>query len=414
MYKSFIIKTIHVVIFMLFVLFYVGYEEQQMVGAFMYHVDQTMTFAPYANIFLIFATFLMGCCSIMGRWPKIFFSRWLLLMYVYICIVSLYHGPNTGNGGIVPYIVLMCNVFLPLLVYNFAYNMVFKVPQVILEFFMGVGLVFLAFAYALMFRKVMASYILDEKFRDGTVYIFMMFIPFVMTYTNKKVRNIGLTVICLALATSLKRGALVTIVLLLILYYIIDQRISEKKIPRMVKLVAFGGVFVFIIGGLVYLNSYTDGVILERFSSIDSDGGSGRDVVYATTLGMIADSDFISLLIGHGWNYVLLDSPLGVSAHNDFIESMYDLGVGGVVFLFVLFVQIALCSVKLISQKSVYAPAYACSFLIIFINSMISHVFLYIFNITALTLFWGYVAGKEQKRLEEKNICQSNRIEENV
>ena len=69
------------------------------------------------------------------------------------------------------------------------------------------------------------------------------------------------------------------------------------------------------------------GVIFERFASILSDKGSGRDKVYKATFDLIINTDFTSFLFGHGWNSVVLKSKANLSAHNDLLEVLYDSGV---------------------------------------------------------------------------------------
>ena len=396
MRKSFIIKLLHVSVFMLFVLLYFGFEEQEMVATMMYHVDQTANSAPLRNLFLLASVVFMLPCCLLGKWPRIHFARFLLVMYIYVVVVSVFLGP-VDNLGPVSYVVLLCATMLPLLVYNFVYNAAMKLNPRAIEYMVGGGLVVLALFYAITFRTVLVSYVLHAEFRDGTVYVFMMFLPFVMTLSNRKVRNVGILLIVIALASSLKRGGMVTAVISLIAYYLVGQRVSEQKTPGLVKLLAFFAVIILIIAGVVYINYTSDGMIFERFSTMDSDGGSGRDVVYAETWGLISDSDGLQLLIGHGWNHVQADSPLKVSAHNDYLEALYDLGLPGFLFMLLLLLLVFGTAHSLVRQKSEFAPAYVASFMIFFINTMISHIFLYPLNMTALTLFWGYVAGRVKR-----------------
>ena len=410
MHKSLVIKLIHASVFLLFVILYIGFEEQEMVGTMMFHVDLTTNFAPFRNILLLAVSVFMLACCLLGRWPRIFFSRFLLVMYLYVVADSLVWGPTEGGGALV-YVVLLFSTLLPLLVYNFSYNAAIKLPQKVIEVSMSIALVVLAAFYAKTFQMVMLSYVLDAAFRDGTVYVFMMFMPFVMTLGNKKWRNLGILLIFLALTSSLKRGGLVTSVIALVAYYLVGQRVNEKRTAGLVKILAFFAVLIFIIIVLIYINYTSEGMILDRFTQMDTDGGSGRDVLYATTWDLITDSNGIELLLGHGWNSVRIDSPLELSAHNDYLEAMYDLGITGFLFLFIFLLQLVWTSYRLVKSRSEYAAAYAASVVIFFVTTMISHLFLYPLNMTAMTLFWGYVAGKEQ--LKRENAAQKTEPEEN-
>lgn len=112
---------------------------------------------------------------------------------------------------------------------------------------------------------------------------------------------------------------------------------------------------------------------------------------------MILESDFTEILFGHGWNTVIYYSPLGLSAHNDYLEILFDCGIFAF-FLFCTFIVLLFHTAKkLIQQKSHLAPAFAANIVIIIINTMVSHIYLYTWYISALALFWGYCIGIERK-----------------
>jgi O-antigen ligase len=136
-------------------------------------------------------------------------------------------------------------------------------------------------------------------------------------------------------------------------------------------------------------------IISERLLNITNDGGSGRDRVWETTWGMIRKSYIEYLLLGHGYSTVLTNSPLGLSAHNDFLEVLYNWGI-------VLFIPYVVMHIALIKQvfifirnKSIYAPTLAFSYTIFFILSMISIVILYpLMGLIALT--WGITSNLQE------------------
>lgn len=94
-------------------------------------------------------------------------------------------------------------------------------------------------------------------------------------------------------------------------------------------------------------------------------------------MGMFANSDFGSKLIGHGWNGVLRDSKYKVSAHNDFIEVLYDYGI----IVFVLYVSMIVRMFSkmsnMIKRRSKYSGQFACALILFLVLSTVSHVIIY-------------------------------------
>ena len=138
------------------------------------------------------------------------------------------------------------------------------------------------------------------------------------------------------------------------------------------------------------------GTFSNRLENISDDGGSGRTTVYAMTFYMIQDSDLMHLLIGHGRDAVKEDSPLELSAHNDFLEFIYDYGL-------ILFIVYLLFNIKLtinvghlIRIRSPYAAAMAFSYVTYLVFSMISHVFLYGYFLLYI-LLWAYIWGNNDR-----------------
>ena len=145
--------------------------------------------------------------------------------------------------------------------------------------------------------------------------------------------------------------------------------------------------------------------LVLRINSIADDGGSSRDSVYEVTWRMISESSLLSLCFGHGWNMVIMNSPMELSAHNDLLEVIYDFGVF-VAFLYIYFVyRLYIIMFRLIKCHSENAAPFAFSVITFTVNSSIAHVLIYPFNFIAVAAVWGYILGKEQKSQILKKIC---------
>ena len=116
---------------------------------------------------------------------------------------------------------------------------------------------------------------------------------------------------------------------------------------------------------------------------------------------MISSSNIIQLLFGHGYNSVLADNPLGFSAHNDFLEILYDFGVFAFLLYCALYFRIYRFCRKLVERKSKYAGAMLFSVCLLIINSMVSHIYIYPFYASIFALVWGAIYALYKK---EQNI----------
>ena len=83
-------------------------------------------------------------------------------------------------------------------------------------------------------------------------------------------------------------------------------------------------------GAVLYLENRSGLEIFDRFSKLSTDGGSGRDVIWAITLQAFNVSNLREKIWGHGFQSVYYRlRPGGFSrfSHNSYIEYLYDYGI---------------------------------------------------------------------------------------
>lgn len=199
----------------------------------------------------------------------------------------------------------------------------------------------------------------------------------------------------IVLIVSGKRGGVLAIILTYFTYYIFELLFSKNnKIQNIFRILFVFAVFFSILIAIIQF-SENEYIIYfkERFSSISEDGGSGRDRIYQLVLNEFFHSSFIQMLFGNGVDGVLNNPQIGISAHNDFLEILYDYGI----FVFLMFVYLNYLLLKkiysLIKGDSEYAYAFSFSYTIFFVLSMISHVVIYPYFLLLLP-FWAYIYSK--------------------
>ena len=116
---------------------------------------------------------------------------------------------------------------------------------------------------------------------------------------------------------------------------------------------------------------------------------------------MISEVSMASLLVGEGYNAVLANSPLSFSAHNDFLEILYDYGIiGFVIYLFAI-ASVIWYALKMVLQKSPYAPNMVMMLVIYLILSLISHIAIY-FWMSIVMLTFAYLIGNYERDASNK------------
>ncbi len=223
-------------------------------------------------------------------------------------------------------------------------------------------------------------------------YFTLYILPLIMLTSGKKMRVLFIILTILVLTISLKRGGLAALACGLaaygITYFFSAKKIKTSAIVSSIFLLAlFAGLFIF-------LGTSEESNVVERFENMENDEGSGRTSVWRATCRLLAHSDAVPLVAGHGYSKVMEDSPLGLSAHNDFLEICYDYGIVGLVLYLCAGICLLNLVIRLILRKRDEAPAAAMFFTVYFILSMISHIIIYPWgNVILLTV--AYICAKE-------------------
>lgn len=77
------------------------------------------------------------------------------------------------------------------------------------------------------------------------------------------------------------------------------------------------------------------GELSERVNTEETEN-TGRPLIWATTWVMIHDCSPQQLILGNGHYGVKRDSFLELSAHNEYLETLYDYGIIVLLFIFIL------------------------------------------------------------------------------
>lgn len=233
--------------------------------------------------------------------------------------------------------------------------------------------------------------------QNNSSYTILYFMPFVLCINNNKLKIIWLLIIALVLLTSLKRGGIIAFVVGVISYYLIDflrNSNSHKNIFRFFVSIIPISIAMFYL--FEYIDESMDNVLTYRFEKLETDEGSGRLDIWKWVLNDIQNNSIIEWFFGHGYNGVLNNSTLKMSAHNDFIEVIYDFGIGIFILYIILYKFLFSYSKRLLKRKSHLAAPLFSSTMVLLVNSLVSHVVIYPKYLVIFCLFWGYVDAKSK------------------
>ena len=309
----------------------------------------------------------------------------------------------------------LCYVTISVLLFSNGKTMLFDLRQVVMwgsVFFMGYIVAKDNPEYVVRFRKLIMIFLpvfvfifyFISQFRtfginqDGviasnnTIYFILMLLPVLQLAESKKVQLILLALITLCVLYSMKRTAIIATVMCVLAYVYYSWLKHNRDIMKK-------AMVVLAAGSTAYgLYSMLDGSYLfSRFESIQEDKGSNRLDIYSVVWDKIVVSSDSEILFGHGFNAVMRNNASGEnqSAHNDFLEILYDYGLFGLMLYLSIIAAVVRLALRVKRERrfsDLFLPM-AMSVFILLIVSMFSHLAIYPMYYIYLTCFWGIVVG---------------------
>lgn len=200
---------------------------------------------------------------------------------------------------------------------------------------------------------------------------------------------------------SAKRTGIVIVICLSLLFLFYFIKDNKKGLWNLI----IGAIISFVVGYFIVMWFFNIGFsdyLIYRFDSIEDDRGSGRFDIYENVWNLLQNSYWYEWLLGHGHNAVVRDNVIDgvcLSAHNDFLEILYDYGV--VAFVVYLIIHFLLIKRVFLLKKmgSIYSVPYTASYLIFLLLSMLSHLVIYPTFLIFLSSLWGFMEAKIKNNL---------------
>lgn len=210
---------------------------------------------------------------------------------------------------------------------------------------------------------------------QNSIYYVLFSLPFCLCSENKYIKYASLVMAIVCVLMSFKMTSLLGIGASIYFYIRADSNINTQKystkILRRVRLFFVIGLVAVIA---IYIVGQQYGVtVLDKIENSYTSGGSGRLEIYQQVIKKQIDSGSLEWMFGHG--YDMVNEIIGISAHNDFLEILFDFGLVGFSLYIMFIVAIVKCINRLKLKKSRLYPPMVISFVFFVFLSLFSHIF---------------------------------------
>lgn len=397
-------STFYKILFGLFVFLIFLYLRDELIKTALLNVTskETMTTISVGAILLLSMLILAVNFNHIFSRHRLFKSMFLFFLTSYM--LAIWHSLETPLDARYKYGALL----LPLIGFLLFYLITIKIKNInfliLMVNFLVIGLI-ITYFQTFSYRSVFVD---NFNFIDRSTYILLYLLPFVFCNNNNYIKWFFASIIVILLLTSFKRAGAAMAVISVITYIYVTNKTTEKNKKK---------YYYFLLVSIAILLIYVfstdelyDNFLLSRFRRLPEDEGSGRINVWLTTIKLIRNSNWLELLFGHGHDQVIAHPLATYSAHNDFLEILYDYGLIVLILFVYLFIQLFKYIRSLVLIKSKFAAPLAVSFVQLFIGSSISHIILYPAYTFIFALFWGMVISATESDVFAMNRQLKRRI----
>lgn len=293
----------------------------------------------------------------------------------------------------------------PLFVFWAIYYLTYKIGEIqLMSKFVLLMMVALIYGYYVSYEYILGV-ALQQNIHQQLIssYFALYLLPLVLCIDSKLTRFIAIATVAIVLLSSAKRAGTIAFVIAVFVYYLTVLLTTEGRYKIWQLLLFVIGIAVFL-WGIDYLFQNSDLYIIERLNRLEMDEGSGRVELYRVVFNMIGETDFIGLVLGHGFSAVGLDSPMHMGAHNDFLEVIYDYGIVGLFLYVMLHVLLIKYVIRLIKDKSRFAASMAMSYTLFLILSLVSQIVIYPFFEILFAIVWASIMASRKREINDKRI----------
>lgn len=340
------------------------------------------TVSTFPILLLVFSLFFLGLekTRVRDKNFKAFLAFFIISYFLTLIWAIFFHLTSR---------IVLFSSFLPLVFWYIGNNLNDRRKDKTISFYVPLCF-FLLFAYFIL--RYDRTSMLDQVYAAiNASYAILYLLPFVLLSPKRYVRIIAILLTLAATFLTLKRGGMISLSIGLLFYVLSYGKVTSGKVISFRGVILAAIAIVGVVYLVIYFNNSMEGLVFNRFAVIEQDQGSGRTSLYQHVEQLIFESSVLGWIFGHGWDGVARASMSGLSAHNDFLEILYDFGIVAFICYVIFIVRMFRHLIKLLKCNHGFAPAMAASLGIFISNSFVSHIYIYAWYMLIFTWFWGFV-----------------------
>ena len=243
--------------------------------------------------------------------------------------------------------------------FSFVYSAIRRYPQATqyLCFIFAVSALYYVY-FTITKRGEMIDRRGDRVIGINSSYLLLFVFPWLQVYKNKLIKFLGSLIICATVFISFKRGAILTMMVMLCMMWIggiLIYRSKKMQIKFIARELIVG--FFFIAGGILIYPHIQAG-LEYRMMDIESGSFSGRREILEELSRSAINSTWYEIWFGNG--LLSTFSVVGRVAHNDWVQVFYDLGIVGVLIFLLIHLNILTLLRSLFKKQSeLFVPCVA-------------------------------------------------------
>lgn len=383
--KVFYTKAVAIVfILMLIISYYYSCASQSVIGSGFPVIVLLLPFA-FALIFLIFI--LLNIKTLKRPFGLTILLLVLLFIYLYSLLVFSICGDKFGY-------------------LEYKYSIVYPISFIFFILFFRQNLELTTFVidisfYVLLIFFLIFIYFVPLSFTDSghvgtlnTSYFILCLYPITMLSKKRLVKILSTIMMFIAVVLSAKRGGIVAAATGFVCSYIANVIFNNKNNKFLLflqLLLALSVVFTLFI----YVDNFTGGYVTDRFSNTIEDGGDqSRFNIFNGVLYSFSQSNIFEQLFGHGPLSVKMTNIQHLTAHNDFLEMLYDYGIVALIVYLLIIWDFIKKVIRSIKNRSYWMFPSIFSICTIIILSMVSHIVIMDYFIFII-IFWSIIDALE-------------------
>lgn len=239
-------------------------------------------------------------------------------------------------------------------------------------------------------------------------YLVLSMIPLLLLVNKKENAYKIIVLILMFMAITTKRSGFFVATVSLIIYYLFDNGINipiTKKIEKILKIVIAGALVVLLV---FVASKFVNISIVDRILEMKDDGGSGRNDIWSMVLLYYNNLRTHYQIIGRGYEGVsryVMPQGKALSAHNDFLEILFDYGKIGIALFIIIW--ITLIGYARTLRKSKYLCITWIIIISMFMLAMFSYLFIQSFVIQYYMIALGIIM---RLHIERRDISGEDNI----